>query len=220
LPFVDVGLSDWFYEYVQYLYCDGVINGYVTEPPCDAGTPCFKPANPTTRGQMAKIVVLAFAFPIDVSAGPSFEDVAEGSTFYSYIETARSLGLVNGYECGRLGEPCDPYNRPYYHPERDVTRGQITKIVVAAAIIADPVNWTLLNPAESTFQDVAAGSTFFQYVETAAAHGVINGYPCGPAPAGVCVPPDNKPYFLPNADATRAQISKVVYLAVTTSAPR
>jgi len=64
---------------------------------------------------------------------------------------------------------------------------------------------------------IRTGSTFFQYVETAAAHGIINGYPCGAAPADVCVPPDNKPYFLPNADATRAQISKIVYLAATSS---
>jgi S-layer homology domain len=219
VPFVDTTPSDWFYEYVQYLYCKGVINGYNTNPPCEAGTPCFKPENPTTRGQLAKIVVLAFDFTIDTTGGPSFQDVPEGSTFYPYVETAKSLGLISGYACGGPGEPCvGPDDKPYYRAGRSVTRGQITKIVVSAAILANPEHWTLLNPADNTFEDVPVGSTFFEYVETAAAHGVINGYPCGSAPAGECVPPGNKPYFLPSDNASRAQISKVVYLGVTISA--
>ena len=58
------------------------------------------------------------------------------------------------------------------------------------------------------------GSTFFRYVETAVSRGILSGYPCGNPPAGRCQP-GNKPYFVPNANATRAQISKVIYLAAT-----
>lgn len=203
------------------MYCNGIVGGYNTNPPCTTGSPCFKPDNPTTRGQLAKIVTLAFGFTINTTGAPHFYDVPNSSTFYTYVETMYNLGIVNGYACGGVGEPCvGPGNLPYYRPNGSVTRGQIAKIVVSAAVIADPGTWTLLNPSSSTFQDVPVGSTFFRYAETAVAHGVITGYPCGTAPAGGCVPPDNKPYYLPNADATRGQISKVVYIAVNGTARR
>jgi hypothetical protein len=73
----------------------------------------------------------------------------------------------------------------------------------------------LEDPPTNTFEDVPVGSTFFQYIETVYSHGVVNGYPCGVAPAEECVPPGNRPYFVPGANATRAQISKITYLAVT-----
>jgi hypothetical protein len=203
MEFTDVQPNAWFYGYVEYMYCHGVVNGYSTTPPCTTGTPCFKPENNTTRGQMAKIVVLTFEFPLDTTGGPHFSDVPTNHTFYDYIETGLNLGLFDGYADGT------------YRPGNLVTRGQLSKIIVNAAILADPGNWTLLNPAQNTFEDVGAGTTFYQYIETAVAHNIITGYPCGTAPAGQCVAPGNKPYFIPGADATRAQISKIAFLAVT-----
>src|SRR5205814_730829 len=68
MKFKDVHPEDWFYGYVEWMYCHGVVSGYNTTPPCDAGQiPCFKPGNNTTRGQMAKIIVLAFGFTINTS---------------------------------------------------------------------------------------------------------------------------------------------------------
>ena len=54
------------------------------------------------------------------------------------------------------------------------------------------------------FRDVPVGSTFFRYVETAYARGVISGYTCGPS----CLE------FRPGNSATRGQISKIVYAAI------
>ncbi len=214
LPFTDVHMTDWFYDFAQWMYCHNIIHGYDTNPPCNTGTPCFKPDDPTTRGQMAKIVTLAFGFAIDTTGGPHFQDVPVSSTYYDYAETTFNLGLISGYSCGGPGERCGPDNKPYFRPNANVTRGQVAKIAVSAAIIADPAHWTLENPATNTFEDVPVGSTFFRYVETAASHGIMSGYPCGNSPAGRCQP-GNKPYFLLNANATRAQISKVIYLAAT-----
>ena len=73
------------------MYRNNIIHGYDTNPPCNTGTPCFKPDNPTTRGQMAKIVTLAFGFAIDTTGGPHFQDVAVGSTYYDYVETTFNL---------------------------------------------------------------------------------------------------------------------------------
>jgi hypothetical protein len=61
--------------------------------------------------------------------------------------------------------------------------------------------WTLQCPNQGHFSDVPSGSTFYCYIETAYAHGIINGYPDGT--------------FRPGNPAARGQISKIVYLAVT-----
>jgi hypothetical protein len=61
--------------------------------------------------------------------------------------------------------------------------------------------WALLNPPTPTFSDVPPGSTFYRYVETAVAHGIIEGYDDGT--------------FRPGNSATRGQIAKIVYNAVT-----
>ena len=54
-------------------------------------------------------------------------------------------------------------------------RGQIAKIVVLTAQQADPARWTLVNPTTPSFTDVPRTNTFYQYVETAKAHGMISG---------------------------------------------
>ena len=46
---------------------------------------------------------------------------------------------------------------------------------------------------------------FYAYIETAYAHNIISGYSCGPS----CLE------FRPGNSATRGQICKIVYLAVT-----
>jgi hypothetical protein len=119
-----------------------------------------------------------------------------------------SRSIINGYPCGGQGEPCDELHRPYFRPNSNAARGQIAKIDVLAAV--QSLGWTLLNPSTNTFQDVPQGTTFYQHIETAVAHGVLNGYQCGQPPAGQCVPPDNKPYFLQGNNATRGQTAKMV----------
>ena len=176
------------------MFCEGIVSGYPD------GT--FRPYASTTRGQASKIVTLAFGFDINTEGGPHFSDVGETSAFYPYIETLYNLDVVGGYGDGSFG------------PNNATTRGQIARVVVGAAAVADPPNWVLDPPPTNTFEDVPVGSTFFAYVELAASHGVLQGYPCGLPPAGPCGA-GNKPYFLPYAHATRAQISKVAYLAVT-----
>ena len=95
------------------------------------------------------------------------------SPFFAVIETAAAAGIVSGYTCGGPGEPCDAQHRPYFRPNANVTRGQLSKIVVGAA------GWTLLNPPAATFADVPPGSAFYDFVETAACHGIVSGYACG-----------------------------------------
>ena len=179
ISFSDVQPTDHYYEGVRYLYCDGAISGYADNT--------FRPGNPTTRGQVAKIIVLAKDWPLSNPSTASFRDVPRGSTYYTYVETARARGVINGYSDGtfRLGD--------------NVSRGQLAKIVATAQ------GWSLLNPGTPSFVDVPSGSTFYKYVETVAARQIIGGYPDGT--------------FRPANQATRGQISKIVYYAVTGLTP-
>jgi hypothetical protein len=130
--FADVPVGSTFYNYVEAAFAAGVINGY----PCGGpGEPCdpqhrpyFRPAASITRGQLTKMVSLAFNFNEAVS-GQTFEDVPPGSVFYTYTERLSTRGIVGGYPCGGPGEPCDPQRRPYFRPANNVTRGQTTKFV-------------------------------------------------------------------------------------------
>ena len=187
--FSDVHPTDYFYTPVGYLACHGVISGYAD------GT--FRPSNSTTRGQMVKIVVGGFGLtapPATPPGGYTFADVPPAHPFYSFIETAAALGIVSGYTCGGPGEGCDAYNRPYFRSGADVTRGQLSKIVVNAA------GWAVQTPPAATFTDVPPGHPFFSYIETAACHGIISGYA------------DHT--FRPSVGATRGQIAKIVYFAL------
>lgn len=201
VSFTDVQPGAWFYNYVMWMACSNVVNGY------QDGT--FRPGNSATRGQIVKIVVGAFGLTPQTAGGPHYADAPADSTFYQWIETASYYNIVNGYPCGGDGEPCNAQNQPYYRPNNNVTRAQLTKILVLAAEEKDPTNWPLLTPAQATFADVPSGSTFYSYVETAFAHTLIDGYVCGDAGE-----PCPGRYFRPNGTASRAQLSKMVYQAL------
>ncbi len=195
LQFSDVtDPSAYYYASVYYLACRGVVSGYAD------GT--FQPFALTTRGQMTKIVTLAFRLaPVPPPATGTFADVAPDNVFYGLIESAAAHGLISGYTCGGhdpqsgTAEPCDAAQRPYFRPSNNVTRGQVTKIVVGGA------GWAHVTPAAPTFNDVPAGNVFYSFIETAVGHGIVSGYGDGT--------------FRPAANAFRSQIAKISALAVT-----
>lgn len=201
--FIDVPPDFWAYTYIESLAESGVIGGY--------SDMTFRPGNPTTRAQLTKITMLGFNYPLVTGGAQMFADVAPNSPFYSYIQTAASRNIIGGYACGRPDEPCDTEHRPYFRPGNNITRGQITKIVVLTA------GWSVEAPANPAYADVTAGSTFYGFVEAASARQIVGGYPCG-GPAEPC-DTGNRPYFRPNATTTRAQITKMVYLAIRQPTP-
>ncbi|HEX9988197.1 MAG TPA: S-layer homology domain-containing protein, partial [Chloroflexia bacterium] len=93
-------------------------------------------------------------------------------------------------------------NRPYFRPNANATRGQISKIVSEAAGYNDV-------PEGQTYQDVPAASTFYVWIERLSSRGIMSGYPCGTLPNEPCGT-TNKPYFRPDNQATRGQTSKIV----------
>ncbi len=205
LEFVDVPPGNTFYTFVRCLACQGILGGY----PCGGpGEPCpgnyFRPGNNVTRGQVSKIVSNAAGYPEPVPATQqTFEDVQPNSTFWVWIERIASRGYVSGYPCGGPFEPCvAPLDRPYFRPNNNVTRGQLSKIVANAAQYTE-------TPTGQTFEDVPPSNTFYLWITRLSSRGIINGYPCGGANEP-CVAPGNRPYFRPNNNVTRGQTAKIV----------
>jgi hypothetical protein len=134
--FSDVAPGSTFYLYVEVAAGRGIIEGY----PCGGvGEPCdpqqhayFRPFNNVTRAQLTKIIVLAAGFPLLNPANPMFADVPASDWAYSYISTAAVHGVVAGYPCGGIIEPCDPQSRPYFRPFNNATRAQLCKMIFQA----------------------------------------------------------------------------------------
>lgn len=118
-----------------------------------------------------------------------FPDVAPYSTFYPYVRCLSCQGILSGYSDGTFG------------PGNNVTRGQLSKIVSNAAAF---------NEAHTTqsFEDVPPSGAFYIWVERLSSRGIIGGYACGGA--GESCDAQNRPYFRPNAAASRGQITKIV----------
>jgi hypothetical protein len=126
------------------------------------------------------------------------------NTFYPFVRCLACQGIVSGYPCGDPGEPCNANEDPYFRPNNYVTRGQLAKIVSESAGFDEEVP-----PSTWTFADVPYGSTFWVWVERLADREVMSGYACGFDPNEPCDDQD-RPYFRPNAGATRGQLTKIV----------
>ena len=112
----------------------------------------------------------------------NFPDVQPSDSFYPAVRYLYCAGVISGYADG------------YFRPFNNTTRGQLSKIIVLA------VGWTDPCPTTGHFSDVPPGSTFFCFIETAYAHGVIAGYADGT--------------FRPGNNATRGQICVIIYRAL------
>jgi hypothetical protein len=161
---------------VHYLTCNGAISGY------SDGT--FRPGANTTRGQLAKIIVLAKSWSLVRPANPHFSDVPATNPFFAYVETAYAHGIISGYGDGS------------FRPNANVTRAQLSKIIVLAQ------GWATTTSGGPHFSDIPTTHPFYAVIETAYAHGVISGY--------------SNQTFRPGNNATRGQIAKMIYNAVAT----
>jgi hypothetical protein len=160
-PFVDIS-GNLFFHAINALNCQGVISGF------DASH--YQPSGTASRGQFARIVVLAMGIPITTpGGGQSFTDVPPSSFAYQYVESGYAAGILNGFDPAG----CRAVNAlyPCYLPANPISRGQLTKLAVNAA------HYPLLTPTNGqTFSDVPPSHPFYSYIETAYARHLVNGY--------------------------------------------
>ncbi len=153
LRFWDVPANYWAGGYIGWLAGQNIIGGY---PDCS-----FRPNANTRRDEMAKLLSVAYGWPLLNPSTPTFSDVAGSYWAYRYVETAAARGVVSGYPNG------------LFRPANVVNRGELSKMIVRG------VGWPLQNPPSGHFSDVLPGSWSYPYVETAAAYEVIAGYSNG-----------------------------------------
>ncbi len=113
-------------------------------------------------GSVAALVLAALilltAAPASASAASTFPDVGKGHVAYDAIEYMAGAGIISGYNDGSFG------------PEKTLTRGQATKILVLWRDVP-------LNSGGPYFSDLDV--VYGKYVRAAAAQGWITGYPDG-----------------------------------------
>jgi hypothetical protein len=126
--------------------------------------------------------------PTPIACPLQFRDVSQDHTFYGVVRCLACRGIISGYSDGT------------FRPNNLVTRGQLAKIVSNAASFSE-------DPGSQIFQDVAPDHTFYEWINRLTNRGYMSGYNCG-SPGEPCV--NNRPYFRPFANATRAQTSKIV----------
>jgi hypothetical protein len=103
---------------VEAAYEHGAIEGYADGS--------FKPNNPVTRAQAAKMLVLGKGWPLQLPRTPTFSDVAADYWAYSYIETAVAHVVIDGFADGT------------FRPDQAVSRAQLAKMVTLTAQAARP----------------------------------------------------------------------------------
>jgi PKD repeat protein len=114
--FPDVATGFWAFKYVEYAVSHNAVQGYE-----DLN---YHPEFVVDRDQMAVFVARAVAggeasVP-DGPAAPTFTDVATDFWAYKHIEYCADQNIVSGYEGGA------------YHPEYEVTRGQMAVYIAKA----------------------------------------------------------------------------------------
>ncbi|MBD3362203.1 hypothetical protein GF362_00610 [Candidatus Dojkabacteria bacterium] len=177
--FPDVPISHQYFEYIQCLECDNVVHGYSNWT--------FKPEQPITRAEMAKIIENGFRIPENLGCTP-FRDVHYGTVFYHYITTLKCWGISNGYSDGT------------YRPQYYITRAEAVKLIVLAArrAKADP-NFLANRANHQVFYDVPTNHVHFQYINALYSNNVRD--------------PNYSQYFRPENYITRAEMSLYVDIA-------
>ncbi|MHB0981529.1 MAG: S-layer homology domain-containing protein [Thermoleophilia bacterium] len=174
--FTDVPSTHQFYVHINRLADLEIVGGFPD------GT--YKPDDPVTRQQFAKIIVLATGKHTDATdnqSDPTFSDVTPASGIpypFDYIEEAAGVGYILG-------------NQGMFNPGNNITRVQLALIVVRAgggALAEPPAGYS------TGFGDVPG------YGQAAVAKAKFNGLLDGKTATT----------FDPYANATRGQVAKMV----------
>jgi len=197
--FPDNRPGDTFYEYIQCLFCRGIVSGFSDGR--------FHAERNITRGQISKMVSNAAGFRED--PGPQiYSDVPPGSAYYPFINRLTRRGIMSGYPCPQRpegGEECTPENPGLFKPGENATRGQLAKIVSNAAGFNEAVSGQFYTDVPPTGER----SVFYEWIMRLTNRGVMSGYACGTRPDEPC-DSQNRPYFRWAEQVTRGQASKIV----------
>ena len=152
LPFTDVATGEWYYEAVQYVYDNELMNGM--------SATTFEPNSTTTRGMIVTMLYRLENEPAAASAG--FTDVAAGQWYTDAVNWAAANNIVNGYGDSQFG------------PTDTITREQMAAILYR---YAQYKGYDVTASADlSTYTDAASVSSYaVSAMQWAVGEGLING---------------------------------------------
>ena len=150
--FEDVSLDHEAYEEINYLVSSGVIKGYT-----EKGKTYYKPYNNVTRGQVAKMVVIASGNKPLVVKKSNFSDVTVGTELSGYVERAVQLGFFATNTKGK------------FLPNKLLTRDEMSFILSKAFKLVTT------EKMDTPFVDVAITHPYAQYVNTIYFNGITKG---------------------------------------------
>ena len=107
-PFTDVAENAWYYEAVEFVYSEGMMNG--------TSSTTFSPDATTTRGMIVTILHRLAGSPASRGSA-DFLDVPAGQYYSEAVAWASENGIVNGYDDGNFG------------PDDTITREQMAAIL-------------------------------------------------------------------------------------------
>ncbi len=172
--FSDLQNSEWAKEAIEYLYNNKIING--------VGEKRFAPESYVTREQFAVMIMKAFEIEVDDSEA-GFSDVAAGSWYEKYVNTAKKLGLVNGISSDMFGVG------------KNISRQDMAVMIKNAA---DFAKVSLESQKDVSFDDFDEISEYAKSaVKALSESGFINGF--------------SNNTFRPKNNCTRAQAAKIIY---------
>ena len=152
--FVDVPKNHEAYEEINYLVSLGVIKGYT-----ENGKQYYKPYNSVTRGQVAKMVVIASGNKPLIVSKSSFSDVTVGTELSGYVERAIQLGYFA------------TNTKDKFYPNKPITRDEMSYVLTKAF----KLDTSKYEGIDSPFVDVGITHQYVKYVNAIYYNGITQG---------------------------------------------
>ncbi|HWO96617.1 MAG TPA: 5'-nucleotidase C-terminal domain-containing protein, partial [Bacillus sp. (in: firmicutes)] len=148
--FADVAKDGWSYGYIAALANKGIVTGYGDQ---------FKPNEPLSRAQMAKIIALAFDFKQGALENSPFSDVKKDDWYAEFVKPLIDHNITTGT------------TPTTFSPNNKVTRGQMASFIfrsekAAGSSDEDNFNLTLMhtNDTHAHIENIARRVTAIKQV--------------------------------------------------------
>jgi hypothetical protein len=161
IPFLDVDINQWYFEYVQFLKNKNWIHGYLNKAGENLGV--FNPSGSVTKAEITKMSLNVAGFTKEKIISDVWNPLKNNK-----INDHWAKELVNLAENANFS-----LWKSFSNPEKKASRAEVLELVLESfGVFAQ-------NFKTATFTDVKVEHKYFKVIETAAQLGIISGYPDG-----------------------------------------
>ena len=133
MPFVDVTENDWSYEFIKYVYENGIMKG--------VSDTLFEPRNNTSRAMLVTMLYRLDNSLIDDQYELKFSDIDENSYYEDAVKWAEKNNIISGYSSDKFG------------PHDNITREQLVTVLYRYAKYKNiNIDYELIN--DNKFNDI------------------------------------------------------------------